>query len=346
MQQTEPAETIIPSSKSTTKKGMISMESALKFLSGGVAGTFSTILTQPMDVIKTNMILKAGAFKSSSPIMIEQRPTMMSTAKMIYKEQGIRGLYRGSIPTFLRVAPGALLYYNMLSYLKEMTISAKQITSMIHTSVDREKMLNSTRLSAFESFCIAAFSRGLTGVILCPITVVKTRLEYTANSSGVWDTFTSIAKNEGIAGFFSGLIATLVRDIPNAGLNYLFYNQTRYALTNTFFKGKEQEMETSPMITMPSGAVGGVLSSLITHPFDMIRTRLQIDSSSKKVYRGITDAFRTIIRDEGFRTLFRGVTPRIMKRAFASAISWTLLEILYRAAGAPSVPFNVSSSSS
>lgn len=162
-------------STTTTKKGYISMESALKFLSGGVAGTFSTVITQPMDVIKTNMILKAGAFKSSSP-MIEQRPTMMSTARMIYKEQGIRGLYRGSIPTFLRVAPGALLYYNMLSYLKEMTLSAKQITSMIHTSVDRDQVLNSTRLSAFESFCIAAFSRGLTGVILCPITVVKTRL--------------------------------------------------------------------------------------------------------------------------------------------------------------------------
>jgi len=152
------------------------------------------------------------------------------------------------------------------------------------------------------------------------------------NNNGVIKTFADIAKNEGIAGFFSGLIATLVRDIPNAGLNFLFYNQTRYALTNTFFKGREKEMEVSPLITLPSGAVGGVLSSVATHPFDMIRTRLQLETSNKKVYKGMIDAFRTIIRDEGSRTLFRGITPRIVKRALASGLSWTLLELLYSGA--------------
>ncbi|EFC46847.1 predicted protein, partial [Naegleria gruberi] len=283
---------------------------------GGVAGTFSTLLTQPMDVIKTNMILRADAFAKSE--RVHPRETMMTTARHIYKEQGIKGLYRGTIPTFIRVAPGSLLYYNMLSYLKEMTITAKT------HSIDA---LAKSRLSPTESFLIAAFSRGLTGVILCPITVVKTRLEFMENNRGVLETFSHIAKNEGLRGFFSGLFATLVRDIPNAGLNFLFYNQTRYALTNTFYKGREKEMETSPFITMPSGAVGGVLSSVITHPFDMIRTRLQLEpSSNTKAYNGVIHALVTITKNEGFRTLFRGVSPRIMKRAFASGLSWTILE--------------------
>ena len=301
------------------------METVLKFMSAGVAGTFSTILTQPMDVIKTNMILRADAFAGSGKV--HPRETMMSTARHIYKEQGIKGLYRGTIPTFIRVAPGSLLYYNMLSYLKDTTLKAKNHLDGLAKS----------RLSATESFLIAAFSRGLTGVILCPITVVKTRLEFMENNRGVLETFSHIGKNEGIKGFFSGLFATLVRDIPNAGLNYLFYNQTRYALTNTFYKGREKEMETNPIITMPSGAVGGVLSSVITHPFDMIRTRLQLEpSANTKSYNGIIHAFTTISKNEGFRTLFRGVSPRIMKRAFASGLSWTLLEFLYVAASSVS----------
>jgi len=93
----------------------------------------------------------------------------MNTARIIYQEQGLKGLYRGTIPTFIRVAPGALLYYNSLSYLKEIVLKTRATLQNINS-------LEVSRLTGTESFCIAAFSRGVTGVILCPITVVKTRL--------------------------------------------------------------------------------------------------------------------------------------------------------------------------
>ncbi|KAL9655363.1 hypothetical protein ABK040_011204 [Willaertia magna] len=312
----------------------------LKYFSGTIAGTVSTLLTQPFDVIKTNQIKLAGAFSSgTATVPIDnQRLDMLRTATNIYKDQGIKGLYRGTVPTFWRVLPGAFIYYNLLNYGKQFILKAKQLRALSssvnpigltsNSSSNKTTIaLANLRLTPTESFITAASTRGFTTIVLCPITVVKTRFEYSAVEikTSFLSTLVDIYKKEGIKGLFSGLNATIMRDASNAGLNFLIYNQTRYFLTNTFYKGKEHEMETNIIITLPSGATGGVLSSLLTHPFDMIRTRQQLQSSS---YKGIFDAIRTITKEEGLKTLFRGISARLVKRAFASGITWSILSLL------------------
>lgn len=72
-----------------------------------------------------------------------------------------------------------------------------------------------------------------------------------------------------------------------------------------------------------SGIVAGTLASLITHPPDVIKTRLQAEPQQ---YRHAVHAFVDIVQTESPRTFFSGILPRLIRRTLVAAISWTVYE--------------------
>eukprot|EP01121_Diplochlamys_sp_Union-15-3_P011383 TRINITY_DN3299_c0_g1_i6.p1 TRINITY_DN3299_c0_g1~~TRINITY_DN3299_c0_g1_i6.p1 ORF type:complete len:282 (+),score=46.16 TRINITY_DN3299_c0_g1_i6:38-883(+) len=52
-----------------------------------------------------------------------------------------------------------------------------------------------------------------------------------------------------------------------------------------------------------AGTVGGILQALVGHPFDTVKVRLQ----TTQHYAGMVDCFKTIIKEEGFLGLYKGV---------------------------------------
>jgi len=60
-----------------------------------------------------------------------------------------------------------------------------------------------------------------------------------------------------------------------------------------------------------AGISGGVVSTLILHPLDLLKIRFAVDdgSNGSRPYKGVRNAFSTIIRSEGMVGLYRGVTP-------------------------------------
>jgi len=57
-------------------------------------------------------------------------------------------------------------------------------------------------------------------------------------------------------------------------------------------------------VDFAAGYLGGVCGIIVGHPFDTIKVRLQ---TRPDVYKSGTDAFRSIIKTEGPRGLFKGV---------------------------------------
>lgn len=78
---------------------------------------------------------------------------------------------------------------------------------------------------------------------------------------------------------------------------------------------------------MVAGLSGGVTSTLILHPLDLIKIRFAANDgrSSAPQYRGLVSAFTTILRQEGFRGLYKGVTPNI----WGSGTSWGFYFLFY-----------------
>ena len=76
---------------------------------------------------------------------------------------------------------------------------------------------------------------------------------------------------------------------------------------------------------LASGLLAGCLSTVATQPFDLIKTRIQLNPQK---YTGMLQAFVTVIREEGVRGLFTGAGVRLSRKTLSSAVTWTIYEEL------------------
>ncbi|XP_053996787.1 mitochondrial folate transporter/carrier [Hylaeus anthracinus] len=64
-----------------------------------------------------------------------------------------------------------------------------------------------------------------------------------------------------------------------------------------------------------AGISGGVVSTLLLHPLDLIKTRFAVNDGSPKSgpqYKSLRGAIQQIIKTEGVRGLYKGVTPNVL----------------------------------
>ncbi|EDR13164.1 mitochondrial NAD transporter [Laccaria bicolor S238N-H82] len=66
--------------------------------------------------------------------------------------------------------------------------------------------------------------------------------------------------------------------------------------------------------SMIAGAGGGLIASIATCPLDVVKTKLQAQRAvpGQPSYQGIGGTVRTILTDQGFRGLYRGLGPTIL----------------------------------
>ncbi len=82
-------------------------------IGGAIAGCASSILTQPFDVVKTKMIgttntssqISAVSIQSMQSLNMYKKVGLIDSLKTIYQVEGLKGLWRGTVPTFWRVLP-------------------------------------------------------------------------------------------------------------------------------------------------------------------------------------------------------------------------------------------------
>lgn len=81
---------------------------------------------------------------------------------------------------------------------------------------------------------------------------------------------------------------------------------------------------------MAAGGLAGTTAVLFLHPFDVVKTRLQVQdglSRSLSMYKGPIDAVRTITAQEGWRAFYKGLSPAIV----GSGVAWAAYFYVYEA---------------
>lgn len=71
------------------------------FLAGGLAGTVSSTITIPLEVVKTQLQSSRIAGKSS----------VLQVTKTVYRTEGIKGFFRGLTPLLIGIIPTRALYF-------------------------------------------------------------------------------------------------------------------------------------------------------------------------------------------------------------------------------------------
>ncbi|KAK3930655.1 Mitochondrial thiamine pyrophosphate carrier, partial [Frankliniella fusca] len=84
-----------------------------------------------------------------------------------------------------------------------------------------------------------------------------------------------------------------------------------------------------PLVHFVCGGAAGVFASVVSFPFDIVRTRL-VAQGEPKVYFSMSHALREILKREGPRGLFQGLAPVLIQMAPHSGIQFASYTALRR----------------
>ncbi|XP_028416940.1 mitochondrial glycine transporter-like [Dendronephthya gigantea] len=256
-------------------------------ISGSFSGTTSTLLLQPLDLLKTRIQINSR----------KRHDVLRKTFKEVLKNEKVIGLWKGTIPSLYRTVPGVGLYYGCLHLLDGRL---------------REKPSNVKR------FALGASARGFVVLCLMPVNVIKIRFESGKyHYKTVPKAFTYIWSTEGVRGLYRGSFTTIIRDAPFSGAYLMFYGRIKEIVKQSL--GKEKL--SSPSIAI-CGLTSGIFASLLTHPADVVKTLIQASSEPYK----ITAIIKNIFKNNGLQGFFKGFVPRALRRTLISAMSWTVYE--------------------
>jgi len=134
----------------------------------------------------------------------------------------------------------------------------------------------------------------------------------------------NIYVQESPVALFRGLGPTLVGVIPARSINFFTYGNGKQIIAQRFNDGKE-----STFVHLAAAAIAGVATSTCTNPIWVVKTRLQLSASRQQAqqYRGALDCVAQILRREGIRGMYKGLSASYLGVA-EGTIQWTLYEHL------------------
>lgn len=84
-----------------------------------------------------------------------------------------------------------------------------------------------------------------------------------------------------------------------------------------------------------AGCLGGCAGVLVGHPFDTVKVRLQTQDSNNKIYRGTFHCLSTIVKQESFQGLFKGMSSPMAGLAAVNAIVFGVYGNILRSSSSP-----------
>ena len=268
---------------------------------GCLSGLLTGILVQPLEIIKMNIVINPKKIASLEKNNLIE--SFQLSSKLIYKLEGLKGFFRGSVPSLLKIASNTTIFFVTFKYfdglLKNYTKFNDTSSGMISSSI----------------------SRVISGVLTNPLGLIKTRSEVIGFShyNGMFDAISKIYKTEGVKGYFIGTWASTCINIPFAAI---------YMYTYKSIKRKCEEKELPLEFRWLFAGVGaGVIATIFTNPLDVIRSRLQYKKfNDRDKYDGVIDGIVKIYQKDGIIGYFRGISPRLIRKPLSNGLSFFFFE--------------------
>ncbi|GMH14888.1 hypothetical protein Nepgr_016729 [Nepenthes gracilis] len=166
-----------------------------------------------------------------------------------------------------------------------------------------------------------------------PLDVVRTRFQVNDGRISHLPTYKNtphaiftIARAEGLRGLYAGFYPAVIGSSISWGLYFFFYSRAK----QRYHKNRSGEL--SPGLHLASAAEAGALVCLCTNPVWLVKTRLQLQTPlhQTRPYSSLYDALRTIVKEEGWTALYKGIMPSLFLVSHG-AIQFTVYEELRKA---------------
>lgn len=166
-------------------------------------------------------------------------------------------------------------------------------------------------------------ARMLAASLISPLELVRTNMQHLGREGTIRSVLGQVytaSRAQGPGVLFKGLVPTLWRDVPFSALYWASFEYFRRRLRSTSWFTGTPSSEFA--VSFIAGAGAGALAATATTPFDVAKTRKQVQLTSPQQQSQITMGrmLQRIWVEEGFAGLTAGLVPRICKVAPACAI--------------------------
>ncbi|TQB72241.1 Mitochondrial dicarboxylate transporter [Monascus purpureus] len=140
-------------------------------------------------------------------------------------------------------------------------------------------------------------------------------------------TFAHIFKENGFLALYNGLSASILRQLT--------YSTTRFGIYEELKNSFTSPTQPASLFTLLAMACGsGFIGGIAGNPADVVNVRMQSDlglpPSQRRNYKHAVDGLHQMVRNEGPKSLFRGVWPNSMRAVLMTASQLTTYDVFKR----------------
>ncbi|KAF4452671.1 putative FAD carrier protein FLX1 [Fusarium austroafricanum] len=186
------------------------------FIASALAGAATTTLTNPIWVLKVRMVSSDRGSQGAYP-------SMLAGARSILETEGIRGFYRGLGISLIGVSHGAVQFA-----VYEPSKRWYHARRREKHGIEREHMTMEATVG------LSSLSKFVAGAVTYPYQVLRSRLQnYQADERfgrGIRGVVVRIWTEDGLRGFYRGMVPGVVRVMPATWVTFLVYENVKYYL--------------------------------------------------------------------------------------------------------------------
>ncbi|KDP25434.1 hypothetical protein JCGZ_20590 [Jatropha curcas] len=266
---------------------------------GAFAGIFVSVCLHPVDTIKT----------VTQSCHAEQK-SICNIGRSIVSERGLTGFYRGIASNIASSAPISAIYTFTYESVKGSLLPhfSKEYHSLAH--------------------CIAGGSASIaTSFVFTPSERIKQQMQIGSHYHNCWNALIGIIGKGGLPSLYAGWGAVLCRNVPHSIIKFYTYE----SLKQLMLSSQNSDAQPNTLQTLVCGGLAGSTAALFTTPFDVVKTRLQIQiPGSMSKYQSVFHALKEIGKNEGLKGLYRGLIPRLVIYLSQGALFFASYEFFKR----------------
>uniref|UniRef100_A0AAX7TIZ6 Mitochondrial glutathione transporter SLC25A39 n=1 Tax=Astatotilapia calliptera TaxID=8154 RepID=A0AAX7TIZ6_ASTCA len=287
-----------------------------QMLASGTGALITSLFVTPLDVVKIRLQAQQTPFHQGKCFLYcnglmdhiyvcqnrtsctswYKKPTQFSGTLdafvKITRHEGLRSLWSGLPPTLVMAVPATVIYFTCYDQLRDFLTFGVGLQGS-HVPLVAGGL---ARLGAV--------------TVISPLELVRTKMQSRQLSySELRTCIRSAVAQNGLLSLWRGWGPTVLRDVPFSALYWFNYEMVKARLCE-----QSEVPQANFSISFTAGAVSGAIAAILTLPFDVVKTRRQIETSST------WHIMKEIRAELGYRGLFAGFMPRVIKVAPACAV--------------------------
>ncbi|KRY39862.1 Phosphate carrier protein, mitochondrial, partial [Trichinella spiralis] len=268
----------------------------------GLGGVVSCGLTHtgvvPLDLVKCRIQVNPEKYRG-----------IANGFKLTVSEEGIRGLARGWAPTAIGYSLQGLGKFGFYEIFK-----------VVYSNALGEENSYLWRTSLY--LAASASAEFFADIMLAPMEACKVRIQTQPGCpSALRRVAPTILRQEGMWGFYKGIVPLWMRQIPYTMMKFACFERT-VELLYRYVVPKPRSQCSKPEqlgVTFIAGYIAGVFCALVSHPADSVVSKLNQDSGSTAAQA---------LRKLGWRGVWKGLLPRIIMIGTLTALQWFIYDFV------------------